>query len=101
MMSRPAIETMEFVALDGGGTRVEHRIRAEERGGISFLLYRASMLAFRAGTAGCAVGAEDRHGRRRCDAPRRGRSEDRDEYEMKGVGEPIRVYQVRWREERS
>jgi len=51
-MWRPTIETMEFVPLDGGGTRVEHRFRAENRSGISFLLYRATMLGFRAGGRG-------------------------------------------------
>jgi uncharacterized protein YndB with AHSA1/START domain len=40
---RPGIETMEFIAVEGGGTRVEHRLRVEKRGGISFLLYRAMM----------------------------------------------------------
>jgi hypothetical protein len=50
MMWRPSIETMELVPLDGGGTRIEHRFRAESRGGISFLLYRATMLGFRAST---------------------------------------------------
>ncbi|MDP9237534.1 MAG: DUF2652 domain-containing protein [Chloroflexota bacterium] len=49
MMWRPTIETMEFVPLDGGGTRVEHRFRAENRSGLSFLWYQASMLGFRAG----------------------------------------------------
>ena len=46
---RATIETMEFVALEGGGARVEHRYRAEQRSGISFLAYRAIMLAMRAG----------------------------------------------------
>ena len=50
MMFRPTIETMEFVALEGGGTRVEHRFRAEERSGIPFLMYRATMLGMRAAT---------------------------------------------------
>jgi uncharacterized protein YndB with AHSA1/START domain len=50
MAWRPTIETMEFVPLDGGGTRIEHRFRAEDRGGFSFLLYRASMMLLRAGS---------------------------------------------------
>jgi uncharacterized protein YndB with AHSA1/START domain len=49
MSPRPAVETMEFIPLDGGGTRVEHRLRVENRRGISFLWYRASALGLRAG----------------------------------------------------
>jgi hypothetical protein len=43
MSPRPAIETADFIALDDGGTRIEHRIRVENRAGISFLWYRVSM----------------------------------------------------------
>jgi len=49
MSPRPAIETAEFIPLDGGGTRVEHRMRIENRRGISFLWYRASAALLRAG----------------------------------------------------
>ena len=51
MSPRPAIETAEFVLLDGGSTRVEHRLRVENRSGISFMWYRASMALFKAGGA--------------------------------------------------
>jgi hypothetical protein len=49
MSPRPAVETMEFIPLDGGGTRVEHRLRVEKRG-VSLLWHRATILFLRAGT---------------------------------------------------
>jgi hypothetical protein len=42
MSPRPAVKTMEFVPLDGGGTRLKHRLRAENRNGISLLWYRVT-----------------------------------------------------------
>jgi uncharacterized protein YndB with AHSA1/START domain len=55
MSPRPATETVEFIPIDGGGTRLEHRLRVENRKGISFLWYRASGRLLRAAAAGRAV----------------------------------------------
>lgn len=44
-----ATETVEFVAREGGGTRIEYRVRVENRNGLGFLWYRASTLFLGAG----------------------------------------------------
>ena len=49
MSPRPAIETVDFFSIEGGGTRLEHRLKVENRKGPGFLFYRASKLFLGAG----------------------------------------------------
>ncbi len=52
---RLATETVEFFPLDDGRTRVEMRMRIEQRGGLSMLLFRASLLLMRSRVGGAAA----------------------------------------------